>query len=157
MGEEDRKKYAMAQANQRAAGGAYMTGPPIGQVYEMSDAELKKAGWKESVESFNSYHDCPTNERGESYHSTSGEVSPEALSPSDFTPDTGTLTVPQASASGNGSRNGRNNGRSPLARASLIRTASEGVDIELQEQYSQLRTPASSPPRPDQPSGRKSS
>jgi chitin synthase len=153
MGEEDRKKYAMAQASQRAAGGAYMKSPAQGgQVYEMSNAELQKGGWKESVESFASTHDRPVYQRAESYHSNaSGDVSPDLPSPTE--PAGGALTVPQASASGN--RNNGRNGRSPLARASLIRTASiEGLNIELEDQSQHPQSPDHSPPRLGTPGGR---
>ncbi|EHL02629.1 putative Chitin synthase D [Glarea lozoyensis 74030] len=60
MGEEDKKKYAIAQASQRAAGGAYMTEPFYGgHVYELTETELSKGGFKDSVESFQSYQDRP--------------------------------------------------------------------------------------------------
>jgi chitin synthase len=126
MGEEDRKKYAMAQANQRAAGGAYMTGPPHGQVYEMTDPELRTGGLE-------SYSDRPIHRRAASYNSApSGNVSPEATSPLEAPLTGGYLTIPQASAPGG--RNGRNIS-SPLSRLSLIRTPSnDGEDIELQGQ-----------------------
>lgn len=124
MGDEDRKKYAMAQASQRAAGGAYFE-PPRGQIYEISEVELKKAGWKESVLTLGSYQERPEHERKESDGSIEGSDAP---SPLELAPGGGVLTVPGASASSN-----RRSGRSPLARVSLIRTASN-EEIELEDQ-----------------------
>jgi hypothetical protein len=47
LGEEDRKKIAMAQAVQRGAAGNYRPLPQQGQVYELSEAELKTSGFRE--------------------------------------------------------------------------------------------------------------
>ncbi|KAF8863244.1 BcCHSVII, class VII chitin synthase [Acephala macrosclerotiorum] len=142
MGEEDRKKYAMAQASQRAAGGAYMTGPPIppiGHIYEISESELRKAGWKESVESL--YNDRPPHERKNSHNSIgSGEGGSPEMTALEGPPGVLTLT-PAASAS---TGQNRRSGRSPLARVSLVRTISnEEPGIELDEQARQ--SPGQSP------------
>lgn len=150
MGDEDRKKYAMAQASQRAAGGAYMTGPPPGQVYELSEAELNKGGFKDSVESLGTYHDRPDHYRTDSYNSIASAEgsSPESGSPVEASRGAGALTIPQSTSNGQN----RRSGRSPLARVSLIRTVSndEGA-IELEDQ----RQPSRSPPRsPRQSQGR---
>ncbi|OTB06317.1 glycosyltransferase family 2 protein [Hypoxylon sp. CI-4A] len=51
MGEEDRKKYEMAQANQYnqfVENSKKYAIPPRGQVYEFSDMELAKGGWEGS-------------------------------------------------------------------------------------------------------------
>ncbi|RDW79750.1 class VII chitin synthase [Coleophoma cylindrospora] len=134
MGEEDRKKYAMAQANQRAAGGAYMTGAAPGRVYEMGDDELGKGEFRDSLESVNSIeqHERPRVDRVESYQSYASNTSSRSPSEVEMTPSS--LTAPQPS-SNNGTRNGRN-GRSPLARASLVRTAPQEAEpgFELAEQ-----------------------
>lgn len=130
MGEEDRKKYAMAQASQRVAGGAYMTGAmgsQSGQVYELSEAEYKKGGWEQSIESLGSYAD--------------GRVSPEESGP-----PSGALTLPATASGGQSKRSGR----SPLARVSLVRNGSEedGSAIELEDQQrsrSARHSPESSP------------
>lgn len=135
MNEEDRKKYALAQAGQRAAGGAYMmSGRETGQVYELTEAEMNKNGWRDSVESVASYQTKPGHQRGNSYNSNDDDekTSPEGGSPVD--PVNNMLSVPQTSSTGQN----RRSGRSPLARVSLIRTASyEGDDIELEEQRRQ--------------------
>lgn len=131
MGEEDRKKYSMAQANQRAAGGAYMTELPQANVFELSDTQLKKVDWKKSVESLD---DQSTPQRASSYNGTaSGNNSPDAAIPLETILGSGSLTTPQESVAG-----GRTlrNGRSPLARLSLIRIPStDAGSIELQNQH----------------------
>lgn len=137
MGEEDRKKYAMAQANQRAAGGAYMTAASqSSRVYQTSDAESPTAHWSGSAESLGSYHDRPAYQRATSYFNlTPGEKGLDAFSLSPTDPATGGITnlaIPQPASV---SRNSRRNGRSPLARRSLMRTASaDELSIEMQEQ-----------------------
>lgn len=144
MGDEDRKKYAMAQASQRAAGGAYMTGPPPGQVYELSEAELNKGGFKDSVESLGTYHDRPDDYRTDSYNSIASAEgsSPESGSPVEGSRSAGALPIPQSTSNGQN----RRSGRSPLARVSLIRTVSndEGA-IELEDQRQPSRSPSRSP------------
>jgi chitin synthase len=146
MGEEDRKKYAMAQASQRAAGGAYMTGASSGQVYELSESELAKGNWNESVESlgsYGSYHDRTSHHRVVSGNSTHNEVVPESPVEQQV------LAVPQATSGGNRTRNGR----SPLARISLIRTASninneDESAFEMEDQYQDQSNSSSRNPSP---------
>lgn len=141
MGEEDRKKYAMAQASQRDPGGAYFMGGPLGQmyksgqVYEIHEADLKKAGFADSVESLESYHDRLDQKRIEGHNGIDG--SPER-SPQESTPGSAALTVPQSSSSGQN----RRSGRSPLARVSLIRTVSQDESaIELENQRRNSQSP----------------
>ena len=124
MGEEDRKKYEMAQASQRAAGGGYMPGPPIGQFYEVDDAELRKGGWKDSAEYLGQSKDRSEYQRADSSGSRVGSC--------DAGPYVdGTLAMPRPASTVQIQRSGR----SPLGRASLIRTASaEYKDIELEDQ-----------------------
>ncbi|KAK2630425.1 hypothetical protein QTJ16_001245 [Diplocarpon rosae] len=140
MGEEDRKKYAMAQANQKLAGGAYMmmdSGPPSGQVYELTEVEYRKGSWRASVESLGSFHD--------------GAASPEASHSEAGQAPGGAVTLPQAASGGYN----RRSGRSPLARASLIRTASNSEsDTELGNQLPQSQTPNQSPRQSPQNSRR---
>ncbi|KAK0102923.1 hypothetical protein ONS96_005549 [Cadophora gregata f. sp. sojae] len=134
MGEEDKKKYAMAQASQKLAGGAYMTGAagPSGQVYELTEAELKKGEWKSSIESLSSYHD-------------GAKSPPELASTSETAPLSGSLMIPPTTGQN------RRSGRSPLARVSLIRTpSSAGSAIELDDQQPQTtsQSPSRSPQEP---------
>ena len=148
MGEEDRKKYAMAQASQRDPGGAYfMGGPPLGKtynpghVYEFHEVDLKKAGFRDSVESLESYHDRPDQKQIES-----GIDGTPEQSTSESGPGSGALTVPQSASGQN-----RRSGRSPLARVSLAGASSnEEMGIELEDQGHRSQTPNSrrqSPPR----------
>lgn len=90
---------------------------------------MKKAGWKESVLTLGSYQERPEHQRKESDGSVEGF---DASSPLELAPGGGVLTVPGASASSNSNRR---SGRSPLARVSLVRTASN-EDIELGDQQS---------------------
>lgn len=151
MGEEDRKKYAMAQESQRAAGGAYMTGFPPSQVFELSDSELQKEDSKGSIDSLGYFQGRPDHRRVDSYNSlASGHgSSPEATPPLETTNHqngASELTVPQVS-----STSGRNvrNGRSPLCRASLIRTVSnEESAVELEERRQRTPSPKSSLRKP---------
>ena len=122
MGEEDRKKYAMAQANQRAAGGVYKIELPPGHIHEMSNekGQDREAG---------DYFGRQEHSRVNSYNSLASSPghSPEGTPPLE-TANSGAVVVLQGLSTG-----GRN-GRSPLARTSLIRTASnDGSAIELEE------------------------
>lgn len=137
MGEEDRKKYAMAQASQRAAGGAYFTEPPVGHVYELSEAELHKAGWKEAVESPGGPHSAsPPLGHNNSYKSVaSGEGASPIGSPVPEASPTALALPPTASAR---TSQHRRTERSPLSRVSLVRTVSkEGPSFELDDQTQQ--------------------
>lgn len=145
MGEEDRKKYEMAQANQRAAGGAYMSGLAPGHFYELSEAEIQNQGFKEPGDRVNSSHRRPEHHTEGSYNSyVSGDGSAQESSLLlDVLSTGGGLTAPQAS-----SRNGRNGG-SPLARTSLIRTTSnEESGIELEEMRQNSLSPRATTPKP---------
>ncbi|KAA8573907.1 hypothetical protein EYC84_005452 [Monilinia fructicola] len=58
MGEEDRKKYEIAQANQKAPAGAYYN---QGYVYEIPDGPEPKGGFHDSVESLASLEGTTSN------------------------------------------------------------------------------------------------
>ncbi|KAL3418269.1 chitin synthase d [Phlyctema vagabunda] len=156
MGDEDRRKYAMAQANQRAAGGAYMTAPAQGRVYEMGDDELQRGGFKDSVESVNSM-ERGAHHRTDSYQSFVSDGSQDSTAEAAAN---NSLAVPRSSSRST-SRNGRK-GRSPLARASLVRTASQDGgdgDMEMLEQqrYRDESTTRTASPRPTFAPGRRPS
>jgi chitin synthase len=144
MGEEDRKKYAMAQASQRDPGGAYfMGGPPLGKmynpghVYEINETDLRKAGFTDSMDSLESDNDRTDQKRIEGYNHM--DRSPEQHPPETST-GSGPLTVPQSTSSGQK----RRSGKSPLARVSLIRTSSNNeTGIELEDQRQQSPSPES--------------
>ncbi|KAF3055690.1 Chitin synthase D [Daldinia childiae] len=74
MGDEDRKKYQMAQAsqyNQFVEKSKKFAIPPPGQVYEFSDLELEKRGWDVKV---------PEGGQPERYKDDSNDSSPESSS-----------------------------------------------------------------------------
>ncbi len=160
MGDEDRMKYAMAQASQRAAGGAYMTAsPPAGQISDISDVDLQRTHWSKSAESLESCNNRPTHQRTKSSNSVaSGERTLQATSasPAENTNDSVSSLAVSLSASGNRFR-GRN-GRSPLGRSSLARTASvDGLSMEMQEQMGgsvESRGGSSACTAPESPRGR---
>lgn len=126
MGEEDRRKYELAQANQVNAfvGNARLyAGPPPGQVYEFSESELRRAGFTDErpgqhrrLASSDSVHSVGS---GEGQGHTSGA---EASNRAARQP-----LVPPPSA------NGRT-GRSPLGRASWMRTSTmDEVEDQIEE------------------------
>ena len=128
MGEEDQKKYALAQANQRAAGGAYMSGAnPPNQITEISKENFNKGHWSESAESLASDKGSPQHSRA-----TSGNSVTFGENTFDHAPTS--LTTPRAVS---GSRAGQDsrNGRSPLARLSLVRTAAMDLTVVEREQW----------------------
>lgn len=141
MDEENQKKYAMAQATQRAGGGTYATAPPTGQIYEMDEIELRKGGWKDSVESLADDQNRPDHRRISSLGSMGG-------TPGDGSPlDTG-LRIPRPVSTAHTHRSGR----SPLGRVSLIRSvSSDGEAIEQENQ--RVRTPEISPGQSPKKSG----
>ncbi|KAK9800013.1 putative chitin synthase [Seiridium cardinale] len=123
MGEEDRKKYEMAQQsqyNQFLGKSKQFAVPPTGQVYEISDAELNKPGWTDPVEVPYSDNDQDGHRRQRSAGSSSHGL--------------GVLGNPQ--------QNTARTGRSPLGRASWMRTSS-GNDLEMEGLESGEVSPAS--------------
>lgn len=129
MGEEDKKKYAMAQSSQRAAGGAYMSGPPRGKVYEISEADLRNEGWRDSSESFGSYHDRPDLRQRDTNYSDADIYSP----PEETGPSEQSFIAPQVPQTASNNSN-RGSGRSPLARAAASGADPNESAIELEEQ-----------------------
>lgn len=150
MGEEDRRKYLVAQANQREAGGAYMVEPRKDHL-EISDKEIY--GYKnavnestESIDSVGSSYGYHT--RNPSYNNSNNYSQPvsRAASPSNgpvvnapTSPTAEHLAIPEPahrSSSNNNNQHARglSAARSPLARLSLVRTAgSEGAEQEEHE------------------------
>ncbi|KXJ95606.1 class VII chitin synthase [Microdochium bolleyi] len=124
MGEEDRRKYELAQASQyNAYLGGSSKAPPTGQVYEFSDAELERRGWANASDGSYSDVDSPGPSR---------DPSPAPVA----TRDSGrghrqNLSVP----SGNNS-NAARSGRSPLGRQSWMRTSAADPDEMEMEGYS---------------------
>jgi chitin synthase len=93
---------------------------------------------------FGPYQDRSDHQRKESDGSIEASDPP---SPMELAPGGGALTVPTVSLS----NQNRRSGRSPLARVSLIRTASnDGLEIELEDQQPQSRSSSHSPKRSGQ-------
>ena len=139
MCEEDRMKYAMAQANQRAPGSVYDTAASqVGQINDISDAHFQKQHWSKSVESIGSFNNCPARQRATSYSSvTSGQRTPGAMSTSPIESINDSISNLPVPRSASGIRFGSRNARSPLARSSFVRTTSpDGFSMEMQEQTS---------------------
>lgn len=129
MGEEDRRKYLVAQANQREAGGAYMEEPreTYNDVYGYKNAMEST----DSINSSGSYYASNASKQ-EQYHMQNYSVSKEGSSagsspgtaPEGDTSTEGNiaqLQLPEAAHTGRNRYGG--SARSPLARQSLVRTA----------------------------------
>lgn len=137
MGDEDRKKYALAQAAQRTAGGAYMQSNWTSASVTDLDDSRAQGQWSDSADESQPYSDvAPTDSNRGRRIQSSGPSSPEANSPAtiDATGGNHKLRLPQ-----NASRASRRTGRSPLGRTSLIRTADD-LDVVAGEQDEQKRT-----------------
>lgn len=143
MGDEDRRKYLVAQSNQREAGGAYMEEPRE----SYNDVYAYKNGMEssDSVNSASSYFATnATRQEGHSLQNYSVDkeassagsppgTTPEASS-GDMPPegDIARLQLPEAAHQS--PRRPGNAGRSPLARHCLVRTATaEEGSSSLQE------------------------
>lgn len=128
MGDEDRRKYELAQSsqlNQFMANSKLFQGPPPGQVYEFSDAELRRAGFTEPVDSANNASSSgrPTHRRLASSDTVTSRTSSSEQN-SHHEPGRASLQPP-ANTSGRA-------GRSPLARASFVRTSTlDEVEREI--------------------------
>lgn len=128
MGEEDRKKYAIAQANQVRSNpnpiGSYY---PQGQVYEISENDINNEAYKDSLESLHSdtYYRSQSANSMRSYEPYL-DVGDDPLSPA----SPSSISLPPSAAS---SYN-RRGGRSPLARQSLVRNVQDENGIELENQ-----------------------
>lgn len=141
MGEEDRKKYAIAQANQVRTNpnpiGSYY---PYGQVYEISENDINNGTYKDSVESLQS--DAYGYHRSHSANSMRslepyGEATEDLLSPA----SPSNLSLPPSAAS----TYSKKGGRSPLARQSLVRTVQDEnvIELEYQPEIRTEKSPAS--------------
>ncbi|KAL0944217.1 chitin synthase d [Colletotrichum truncatum] len=123
MGEEDRKKYELAQQsqfNQFLANSKRFGGQTSGQVYEYSESEMKQAG----------FQDTPDTMEGGPYTDN------VKLSHVDNRPKSG-----EGRQGPSASHSAARSGRSPLARASLVRTVMlEEVPSEGESSHSDQET-----------------
>ncbi|TGZ83271.1 hypothetical protein EX30DRAFT_152079 [Ascodesmis nigricans] len=141
MGPEDRKKYRMAQASQREAGGAYLTQ----NMYSSSDMYGNKDGGNSSQESIASIasnvgYYAPN--RAGSSSSLSRPASPSSPVPSIPEP---VLQRPIVSRAAHGYPHS-----SPLARVTMAQssTTSGSVDGDANDNMSGVSAPAAPPPPP---------
>ncbi|KAK3352351.1 chitin synthase-domain-containing protein [Lasiosphaeria hispida] len=137
MGEEDRRKYELAHANQS---NTFMTnartfqGPPPGQVYEFSESELRRAGFVDGSEGPNR----PTHRRLASSDSIGSGSSSHHQDQS---------LQPPPNSSGR-------SGRSPLGRASWMRSSTmDEVENEMDDSHddpdNRGRSPSTGQRRPN--------
>ncbi|KAK8079511.1 Class VII chitin synthase [Apiospora hydei] len=142
MGEEDRRKYELAQQsqyNQWIAKSKQFAVPQPGQVYEFSEAELVRGGWTDTVET--AYSDYPTSDNQQQQQHkrhVSSEDDGSASSSRNASP-----ARPAAAASehhqqhhgrsSRASQQAARTGRSPLGRASWVRTSGGEEDMEMEE------------------------
>jgi len=144
---EDARMYHKTQANQRPAGGAYFEAERNNSPYETHGGSHKNA-YHESVESLGDesmYHGHGKQpQRGNDRMNNSSPTTPGGNSPlSKEYANTG-LEIPKAAhsrpdhrdSSGSFGPNTRQ-GRSPLARASFVRTNTDELGMELQQQQQQ--------------------
>lgn len=139
MGEEDRKKYEMAQQsqyNQFAANSKQFAVPPTGQVYEISDAEHSRAGWTERVDAPYSDNVPENNQRQGSAGSSSKEVEYLQIELASSN-NSRALGVPKS-----GQQSTAHTGRSPLGRASWMR-GPVADDLEMEGLESEEVSPTS--------------
>lgn len=165
MGEEDRRKYFVAQSNQKEAGGAHYEARPSNygkadEVYGYKHAVSESTDSVDSAASSFGYHPPPTGmlpspPTGMLPSPPTNYSSPSSRAASPSPPSPGIqdsrLTIPEqvhrpvSNYSARGSA-----GRSPLARLSLVRTAgSDGhdpEDVELEPTTPGLASPESSAP-----------
>ncbi|KAK2044074.1 class VII chitin synthase [Colletotrichum somersetense] len=149
MGDEDRKKYELAQqsqfnqflANSKRFGAQTTT---TGRVYEYSDAEMKRAGFQSGLDLLDGSQEYTDNVRmGYVDNSAARLQSGEGLSSrpgtARTTPTMNSMPIPHSARGG----------RSPLARASLVRT------VQLEDVQSEGETSSSGKnSRDNSPKGR---
>lgn len=141
MGEEDRRKYELAQAsqlNQFTSNSRLYQGPPPGQVYEFSESELRRAGFTETADSLNVAANStrPAHARLASNDSMHSGRSSEQHGPhghgSAADPNRAAARQPPVPPPSSNSRTGR----SPLGRASWVRmTTMDDVEDQIQGQH----------------------
>jgi chitin synthase len=168
MGDEDRRKYMVAQSNQREAGGAYMT-ENLGPL-AMDESTYRKPGWNESAESLGSENSNPGpqrhhHSRASSSHSTAAP-GPRTASKSPTRRErrsSNTAPKPAEQAHIAGPRlslaaNTSQAGRSPLARLSFVRTpGNDETATEMTQQQQQQQELPHSQSEPIFPHRRESS
>ncbi|RYP04696.1 hypothetical protein DL764_004312 [Monosporascus ibericus] len=170
MGDEDRKKYEMAQAsqyNQFLRNSKQYAIPQTGQVYEFSEAELEQRGWVAASETraassnngrgaadYQHHFRRDSNESSGASMSSSREQSP---GPNGGLTAGGDHVPPRPGQAlgvpGQGQR--PRNGRSPLGRQSWMRTsasdANEGVEMTHLDSWGDTPSSSSTPRQGNSP------
>ncbi|KAK3398657.1 chitin synthase-domain-containing protein [Sordaria brevicollis] len=144
MGEEDRRKYELAQAssghlvsNPTRVLGSQQQQPPPGQVYEFSESELRRAGFYPDSPAPQPHRRLASSDSVESIGRgwRTGSPSPTPYHDHEYGQQgggSGSLAVPMPPAPSGMSQQQRGTGRSPLSRASWMRTSTmDQVESEI--------------------------
>ncbi|KXX82126.1 Chitin synthase D [Madurella mycetomatis] len=162
MGEEDRRKYELAQTSQLSqfmSNSRIFQGPPPGQVYEVPESELRRAGFRDSTDALpTSTPTPPPTSRpphtrlasSESAGSHGGAAQPEQPGRHDTASlDPYTATARQPPLISPPANTGGRTGRSPLGRASWMRPSMmDEVELEIGESHASPDHSRSSSPKP---------
>jgi chitin synthase len=165
MSYEDRRKYEMAQTSalqQKLPKSKVFNGPPPGQVYEMSEAEIRRAGFTESPEPFDGArpHSSRADRSGAASRLSDQSGVPSQLQQSRLASETSFHTRSPSPDQGHSDQTSprfppqagphASAGRSPLARASWVRTPEYDED-EIEETELQSLSSGASPRPAEQP------
>jgi chitin synthase len=119
MGDEDRKKYELAQANQYnqfIENSKKYAIPPPGQVYEIGDMDVGKSEWDVGKGAVAANTEQPeTQRRPRSHGSSNSSYSSRARSPGPATPSVSRGHSSRSARHGVRLQDGSRTGRSPLA------------------------------------------
>jgi chitin synthase len=149
MGGEDRRKYELAQAsqlNQFMSNSRLYQGPPPGQVYEFSESELRRGGFTDAADSLSMAANStrPAHRRLASNDSIRSGVSAEQYaqaSAAETNRAARQSPVPLPSAN-------PRTGRSPLGRASWVRTSTmDEVEDQIEGTGQEAESEQGSPRR----------
>ncbi|KAL8346814.1 hypothetical protein RB601_003492 [Gaeumannomyces tritici] len=160
MGDEDRRKYEMAQAsqyNQFLAGQRSPGIPPPGQVYDLSETDLHKSGYMDHPESQGSAVPAALNlvNKQASMSTENPSLGGGMQSPTGTQGGSSSLQPPTAAAGGGGGGSASSSaplrtGRSPLGRASFLRTSTiDDVELEMggSQPHQNIQPPSGPPSR----------
>ena len=135
MGDEDRRKYELAQAsqlNQFMNNSRLYQGPPPGQVYEFSEHELRHGGFADTADSSSQGQTSSGASRPAHRRLASNDSSTSETPASQDAPQGDAHAPPRQPPAATPSAASRT-GRSPLGRASWVRTSTlDAVEAEIQ-------------------------
>ncbi|KAL8381216.1 hypothetical protein RB595_005480 [Gaeumannomyces hyphopodioides] len=158
MGDEDRRKYEMAQASQYSQFLAGQRSPGIpapGQVYDLSETDLHKSGYLDHPESQASAVPAALNLANKQATMSTESLSLGGGMQSPARTQGGSLQPPAAAAGGGGGGSASSSaslrtGRSPLGRASFLRTSTiDDVELEMSglQSHQNIQPPSGAPSR----------